>query len=161
MLLGVRPWEGRSQESGVRSQEGGLSNRSARLTRLLSPVSIRMPSPASPDQDWTPLRTPDRFPSASSGPEEYFSSGDASANAPPHTTRKPTLLLVLSGVFLLRFADRQFSGLLFQEPPRSRGGCPVFTVSKIRDRQIAVYEAARYLHGRGGRASFEWTDPTL
>lgn len=33
-------------------------------------------------------------------------------------TRKPLLLLRLSGAFLLRFATRQFSGLLFQEPPR-------------------------------------------
>jgi hypothetical protein len=35
------------------------------------------------------------------------------------TTRKPLLLLRLSGVFLLRFAERQFLGLLFQEPPRN------------------------------------------
>ena len=33
-------------------------------------------------------------------------------------TRKPTLLLRLSVVFLLRFAERRFCGLLFQEPPR-------------------------------------------
>lgn len=32
--------------------------------------------------------------------------------------RKPTLLLRLSGVLLLRFATRQFCGLLFQLPPR-------------------------------------------
>ena len=29
------------------------------------------------------------------------------------------LLLRLSGLFLLRFAERKFSGLLFQEPPRT------------------------------------------
>ena len=29
------------------------------------------------------------------------------------------LLLRLSGLFLLRFAERNLSGLLFQEPPRS------------------------------------------
>jgi hypothetical protein len=34
------------------------------------------------------------------------------------TRRKPMLLLRLSGLFLLRFATRQFSGLLFQLPPR-------------------------------------------
>ena len=28
------------------------------------------------------------------------------------------LLFRLSGVFLFRFADRKFAGLLFQEPPR-------------------------------------------
>ena len=35
-----------------------------------------------------------------------------------HTTRKPILLLRLSGLLLLRCAERQFLGLLFQEPPR-------------------------------------------
>ncbi len=35
------------------------------------------------------------------------------------TTRNPTLLLTLSGLLWLRIADRQFLGLLFQEPPRS------------------------------------------
>ena len=34
-----------------------------------------------------------------------------------HATRKPLLLFWLSGLFLLRFALRQFLGLLFQEPP--------------------------------------------
>jgi hypothetical protein len=32
--------------------------------------------------------------------------------------RKPMLLFRLVGVFLLRFAERRFCGLLFQEPPR-------------------------------------------
>ena len=32
--------------------------------------------------------------------------------------RKPMLLFVLSGLFLLRFAERTLCGLLFQEPPR-------------------------------------------
>jgi hypothetical protein len=41
----------------------------------------------------------------------------------PQTTRKPLLLLWLSGLFLLRFAERQLIGLLFQEPPRSLA-CP-------------------------------------
>ena len=35
------------------------------------------------------------------------------------TTRNPLLLFRLSGLFLLRFAERQFLGWLFQEPPRS------------------------------------------
>ena len=34
-------------------------------------------------------------------------------------TRKPRLLFRLSVVFLLRFAERRSSGLLFQEPPRT------------------------------------------
>jgi len=33
-------------------------------------------------------------------------------------SRKPRLLFRLSGVFLLRFAERQFLGSLFQLPPR-------------------------------------------
>ena len=32
--------------------------------------------------------------------------------------RKPKLLFRLSGELLLRFADRQFTALLFQPPPR-------------------------------------------
>ena len=32
--------------------------------------------------------------------------------------RKPMLLFLLSALFLFRFDDRRFSGLLFQEPPR-------------------------------------------
>jgi len=38
---------------------------------------------------------------------------------PDTTTRKPLLLFRLSGVFLLRLAERQFVGLLFHDPPRS------------------------------------------
>jgi len=34
------------------------------------------------------------------------------------TTRNPMLLFLLSGLFLLRIADRQFLALLFQLPPR-------------------------------------------
>ena len=48
------------------------------------------------------------------------------------TTRNPLLLFRLSGVLLLRFAERQFSGLLFHEPPRStRSACPFFNIWKI------------------------------
>jgi hypothetical protein len=36
-----------------------------------------------------------------------------------HATRNPTLLLRLFGSFLLRNAARAFSGLSFQEPPRT------------------------------------------
>jgi hypothetical protein len=35
-----------------------------------------------------------------------------------NTRRKPQLLLRLSGVLLLRLAERQFCPLLFQQPPR-------------------------------------------
>ena len=45
-------------------------------------------------------------------------SGVITMWAPRHT-RKPTSLLRLSGALLLRFAARQFLGLLFHDPPRS------------------------------------------
>jgi hypothetical protein len=45
--------------------------------------------------------------------------------AAEHATRTPMLLLSLSGLFLLRLAERQFSGLLLKEPPRiSLYACP-------------------------------------
>jgi hypothetical protein len=40
-------------------------------------------------------------------------------SVPEHNTRNPMLLLRLSGLFLLRLAERAFSELLFQEPPRN------------------------------------------
>ncbi|MGK7907507.1 MAG: hypothetical protein AB4040_09805 [Synechococcus sp.] len=47
-------------------------------------------------------------------------------------TRKPTLLLMLSRELLLREAERQFLGLLFQEPPRSSYPArPAFTVAGL------------------------------
>ena len=43
----------------------------------------------------------------------------------PSSTRNPLLLLRLSGVLLLRFAERKFVALLFHEPPRNtRSGAP-------------------------------------
>ena len=45
--------------------------------------------------------------------------GTLRAETPTRTTRNPTLLLRLSGVLLLRYADRKFVGLLFHEPPRN------------------------------------------
>ena len=45
-------------------------------------------------------------------------SGTSIPFAELRSTRKPRLLFRLSGVFLLRFADRQFLALLFQLPPR-------------------------------------------
>ena len=44
------------------------------------------------------------------------------------TQRKPLLLFLLFGLFLLRFAARRFLLLLFQEPPRSTrvsSGAPI------------------------------------
>ena len=38
---------------------------------------------------------------------------------PTNTTRKPMLSLRFSGSLSLRYADRQFLALLFQEPPRN------------------------------------------
>lgn len=50
------------------------------------------------------------------GPSPLLETG--SERCGRHTTRKPTLLLRLSGLFLLRLAERRLSGLLFQDPPR-------------------------------------------
>src|SRR5215831_12863740 len=57
------------------------------------------------------------------GPERflYAPGGTVIPPAPAQSvlaTRNPTLLLRLSGWFLLRLAERRFCGLLFQEPPR-------------------------------------------
>jgi hypothetical protein len=40
-----------------------------------------------------------------------------------HTTRKPMLLLKLSGSFLLRYEQRALFRLLFHEPPRTTRAC--------------------------------------
>lgn len=45
-------------------------------------------------------------------------NGTSIPTAELRSTRKPLLLFRLSGVFLLRFAERQLSELLFQLPPR-------------------------------------------
>ena len=45
-------------------------------------------------------------------------NGTSVPTAELRSTRKPLLLFRLSGVFLLRFAERQLSELLFQLPPR-------------------------------------------
>jgi len=47
------------------------------------------------------------------------------------TRRKPTLSLRLPGAFLLRFADRQLTALLFQPPPRMTRFEPVSAVTLI------------------------------
>lgn len=43
---------------------------------------------------------------------------ESTPRAELRATRKPRLLFRFVGVFLLRFADRQFLALLFQLPPR-------------------------------------------
>ena len=62
----------------------------------------------------------------------------------PRHTRKPMLLLRLSGGLLLRLAARQFLGLLFHDPPRS-----------TRDRSQAAPQAeaceCSMVARRGGR----------
>ncbi len=45
-------------------------------------------------------------------------SSPLSLRSGARTTRKPRLLFSFSGLFLLRFADRQFLAELFQLPPR-------------------------------------------
>jgi hypothetical protein len=67
-----------------------------------------MPLPASQEQVWTFLWH------ARWIPIHQFWHRKALDDA---TTRSPMLLFLLSGLFLLRLAERQFCGLLFQEPP--------------------------------------------
>ena len=63
------------------------------------------------EQVWTLHHTPDRYPICQFWHQRVLGT--------PHTTRKPLLLLLrLEGLLLLRYAERQFLGLLFQEPPR-------------------------------------------
>lgn len=67
------------------------------------------------------------------------------------TRRKPLLLLRLSGLLLLRFATRQFSGLLFQLPPRITRFEPsmhaLFLFKRLKKR---VLSAGMPLHRRAG-----------
>ena len=49
---------------------------------------------------------------------EPTDSGLPDGNAGGLASRNPRLLFRLSGVFLLRLAERTLRGLLFQEPPR-------------------------------------------
>jgi hypothetical protein len=57
-----------------------------------------------------------RFPPDNAGRDTPTGACEKSVDA---TTRNPTLLFRLSGSFLLRFAQRALSALLFQEPPRN------------------------------------------
>ena len=63
--------------------------------------------------------------------------------------RKPMLLFRLSALFLLRLAERRFSGLLFQEPPRNTRWPPRGPFPGER----------RY--GRGSRARKPWVSACL
>ena len=47
-------------------------------------------------------------------------------------TRKPLLLFRLSGVLLLRFAQRTLFGSLFQEPPRSTREDPELPIRPLQ-----------------------------
>ena len=75
-------------------------------------------------KNWNPIRTLNGALPATliAGIPAFGDSHRVPARLPaaePHTTtRNPLLWLRLSGVFLLRFAARQFLGLLFQLPPR-------------------------------------------
>ena len=58
--------------------------------------------------------------------------GDRRVLGAEHTTRKPMLLLSLPGSLLLRYAERQFLGLLIQEPPRF-GAYPKTRIQAVRE----------------------------
>ncbi len=65
-----------------------------------------------------------------------------------HTTRKPLLLLRFVGVFLFRFAARQFLALLFQDPPRNTRSEPL---SSVRPLDPGAYQAPKLVELRGGK----------
>ena len=64
------------------------------------------------------------------------------------TTRNPRLLFRLEGGFLSRLAERQFRGLLFQDPPRSTWTVfPLFPY----DGQMASKGSKSVIASEGGR----------
>ena len=77
-------------------------------------------SAAEPDDQATQERSQDLNSSRSAGPSTgRFRTRRQIIRLKCSTTRNPLLLFRLSGAFLLRFAERQFLGLLFQEPRHS------------------------------------------
>jgi hypothetical protein len=75
-------------------------------------------------------------------------------------TRKPMLLLRLSGSFLLRLAERRFCGLLFQEPPRrtrrdwGRSGAGAQRMRGPAEEEIHLSDAADALSLTCGTSCF-------
>ena len=55
-----------------------------------------------------------------------------------NTTRIPLLVFRLSGVLLLRFAQRTLFGSLFQEPPRKTRKDPELPIRPLQRRHTAV-----------------------
>jgi hypothetical protein len=75
------------------------------------------------------------------------------------TTRKPILLLRLSEVLLLRVAERQLRGLLFQEPPRLGLPAPVARLAyweSIWPKYLGAVD--RYRHVVNEHSSFDGCD---
>ena len=72
---------------------------------------VRMKNIPSREQVWTLRCALGQFTLADSDDEECWGRRG-------RITRKPTVLLRLSGALKFRYADRLFRGLLFQEPPR-------------------------------------------
>jgi hypothetical protein len=61
------------------------------------------------------------------------------------TARKPLLLLRLSGLLLLRFADRQLLALLFQLPPRFTRFEPMDGTPEIVDFRLMIADYPSYM----------------
>ena len=99
----------------------GRTGAPCRSNRRRLPEPMRLPRQAPPRYRAPSRRGPTVL--IMNGPERLYAQpgGTVILTAPAQSvlaTRKPTLLLRLSVVFLLRFAERRFCGLLFQEPPR-------------------------------------------
>lgn len=85
----------------------GLHGASRTVTRRTGCANIRPVGSRSRNKRWTETATP-------TASVETAVPG----SFPVLARRNPTLLLRLSGALLLRFATRQFCGLLFHDPPR-------------------------------------------
>ena len=71
--------------------------------------------------------------------------------------RNPMLLFRLSGVLLLRFAERQLIALLFHDPPRSTRSAHPFSNSwRTPASQICLHAAANCRQTKRAQSSFVW-----
>ena len=140
---------------GMGEMGGGAIDRRFGFTLLGSPIAVYFwMHEASLERVWT-LRA---HPTNSHPLVLAVKSAHREDDTPnPQLTRKPTLLLRLSRVLLLRLAERQFTGLLFHEPPRSSlVARPSFTVrdGEGLDLRRFVVVSAKCHRGQDGHSSF-------
>ena len=101
-------------------QAGAALRGQPRTRRRRNRPVVSMRHPLGPRIGQKPTRRSRRLPRAKTGTPVQ---GGLRAETTRHT-RKPLLLFVFVGLFLLRLAERQFLGLLFHEPPRKTRNAP-------------------------------------